>query len=252
MTYYSKNKVPCLFRQNTSLTFLANEFETDKGDADRNTLSWASRFPTHHTNGYTNTYEKYMTDRRSDDIKFLEIGICDQRFPLASIKLWLSYFQNIDLYCVDNFWGSPPSSETIASIQNMGANIFIADQGSSSDWDEIEKIVETNSLDFIVEDGSHYPNHMLFTLWRSINLLKSNAYYFMEDIQDPKTTGGMYGFDNTSVYHTVLNFMQNGVFSHELLTQEQCKDIEQSFRIVEIHVGGPKHCQVVMAVFQKL
>jgi len=252
MIYFPKNNQSSLFRPEASLTLLANQFETDKGDADRDTLSWASGFPTHHTNGYTNTYEKYMNSRRLDNVKFLEIGICDVRFPLASIKVWLSYFSNVDLYCVDNFWGHRPSSSIISSIQNMGANIFVADQGSAPDWDQIEKIIQPNSLDFIVEDGSHYPNHMLFTLWRSISLLKTNAYYFMEDIQDPKTTGGMYGFDNTSVYHSVLNFMKNGIFSHELLTQEQCKDIEQSFKIVELHIGGPKHCQALMAVFQKI
>lgn len=251
MIYFPKNNQSTLFKPDDSLTLLANKFETDKGDADRSTLSWSSRFPTHHTNGYTNTYEKYMSSRRLDSIKLLEIGICDQRFPLASIKLWLSYFKQVDLYCIDNFWGGNPSPQLISSIQNMGASIFITDQGSASDWDQIEELIQANSLDFVVEDGSHYPNHMLFTLWRSINLLKKNAYYFMEDIQDPATTGGMYGFDNTSVYHTIVNFMNNGIFLHDMLTSEQCRDIEQSFKIVELHTGGPKHCQALMAVFQK-
>jgi hypothetical protein len=46
-----------------------------------------------------------MNKDRENVIKLFEIGICDQRFPYASTKLWLSYFKNIDLYCADNFWG---------------------------------------------------------------------------------------------------------------------------------------------------
>ena len=60
------------------------------------------------------------------------------------------------------------------------------------DWDEIEKTIPSNSLDFIIEDGSHYPHHMMYTLYRSIKLLKSGGIYFMEDIQNPKTSKGYF------------------------------------------------------------
>ncbi len=252
MEYYPKINQSHLFDPNKGLTELANFLETDKGDAEAKTLSWSKRFPEHFTNGYTNTYEKYMSAYRESPIKFLEIGICDQRFPLSSVTMWLTYFKNIDLYCIDNFWGHGTNRQVCSIVQTLGANLFVADQNSSSDWDEIDKVIPSNSIDFIVEDGSHYPEHMLYTFWRSIRLLKSGAYYFMEDIQDPATMGGKYGFDNTCIYHLINNFASDGSFETNLLNEQQILDIKNNYKIVEIHTGGPKHCQALMVVFQKI
>lgn len=252
MQYYPQTNKSIVFDSDKTLTQLANLLETDKGDAETSSLSWSKAFPEHFTNGYTNTYEKYMSAHRESPINFLEIGICDQRFPLASVKMWLSYFKNINLYCIDNFWGHTINSQICSEVQNFGANLFVADQNSEADWDGIDTIIPSNSIDFIVEDGSHYPQHMLYTLWRSIKLLKTNAYYFMEDIQDPFTMGSKYGFDNTCIYNIVNNFMLQNTFDTNILNEQQKLDIMHNYRVVEIHTGGPKHCQALMAVFQKV
>lgn len=105
MINYSKQttKNP-FFRKNLpSLSELANEFETDKGTENSLNLSWGKDYPYHSCMHYTKTYEKYMEIKRNKKISMLEIGVCDKRFPYASIKMWMSYFKDIDFYAVDNF-----------------------------------------------------------------------------------------------------------------------------------------------------
>jgi len=240
------------YNPSQNLSELANVFETDKGTADARSLSWGDKFPKHYTLSYTETYEKYMKPFRNTEtpVVFFEIGIADKRFRFASPKLWLSYFNNVDLYCCDNFWGNELTDETVNLVTNLGVNFFYGDQGSKEDWDFIEETL-TNKVDFIVEDGSHDPYHMVYSLWRSIPLLKSGGYYFMEDIQDPETTAGWYRYDNTEVFYSVTEFGNTGNFSCNLLTQQMCADIEREFEYVEMHVGGVEHAKTLMCVFRK-
>jgi hypothetical protein len=87
---------------------------------------------------YTTTYEKYMNAKKNKNINMLEIGVCDKRFPFASIKMWMTYFENINLYAVDNFWGHRMDDKIkdINNLNNNGVNFIYADQGSFEDWDE--------------------------------------------------------------------------------------------------------------------
>lgn len=253
MKYYSKLNTRVAYSPGESLTEIANKFQMDKGDADKTKLSWGESSPDHFTLGYTNTYEKYMKTSRTLPTKLLEIGICDPRFPFASIAMWNSYFSDLNLYCVDNFWGNQQNQEEkINNAISLGANLFVADQSSPDDWQIIESIVGNNTLDFLVEDGSHYPHHMLYSLWRSRNLLKIGAYYFMEDIQDPETTTNFYGYNNISVYESILNFKNSGIFSSTLLNEMQCLEITKMFRFIELHTGGPEHRKTLMAVLQRV
>lgn len=262
MKFYKANEeYQSLYDQDKALTDIANFYETDKGNAQKAILSWGKivDYPNHFTLGYTNVYERYMQKYRESDvpIRFLEIGVCDRRFPLASTKMWLTYFKNINLYCVDcveNCWNdrTKQSFELVKEANNVGANFILANQGSSVDWDGITEMFSNNKLDFIVEDGSHESFHMLYSLYRSGSILKSNAYYFMEDIQDPNTTAGQYGYNNVTVYESIINFMNNNIFENSLLTSEQCQYIQNNYKIVDLHHGGPETCKTLMATFKKI
>jgi len=252
MKYYEKSKsIPELYCPEKTLSELANHYETDKGTADSKTLTWGYSHSGHFTWGYTEVYEKYMKHFRDtkDPVQFLEVGILDGRFPLASPKVWLSYFKNLNLYCIDNFWGAPPNDDIAAEICSLGVNFFYADQGSEEHWNEIQKQI-SQPLDFIVEDGSHWPNHMLYTLWRSIPLMRSGGFYFMEDLQH-ETTQGVYGYNNHDLYHSMLKFKSTGVFESQILSYDICKDIESAFTVTDIHLGGPSHNITVLCALQK-
>ena len=68
-----------------TLSELANQFETDKGTSDSVNLSWGAEYATHRSWQYSTTYEKYMNSSKNGSISMLEIGVCDKRFPYASI-----------------------------------------------------------------------------------------------------------------------------------------------------------------------
>lgn len=233
-----------------NLTEIANILETDKGNADKNTLSWGKDWPDHVCMGYTETYEKYMNEFKNKSVKLFEIGICDKRFPYASPKMWLTYFQNIDLYGVDNFWGSylEEKFEEIKNINSWGVNFIYADQGNFCDWEEIKKQCP-NDFDFFVEDGSHWPNHMIVSLWQSRDILKPGAYYFMEDLQNPLKTRGKFRYDNSLLCEDLLVSKRNNKIWSHFLNDKQNIEVNESFDLIDMILD--KHSINYLGIFKR-
>jgi hypothetical protein len=235
MKIFNKTNSNCFYINDTKLSQLANHYETDKGTVDSLNLSWGVHFPNHRCMHYTNTYEKYMESKKEEEISMLEIGVCDKRFPYASIKMWMSYFKNIDFYAVDNFWGHKVDDklDDIKKLNNDGVNFIYADQGSFDDWDELNQLFP-NKFDFVVEDGSHWPNHMMVSLWKAIGVTKSGGYYFMEDIQNPLKSRGWFKYDNALIAEEFLQTLSTGKLYSSFLNDQQNKDIQDNFELVEI------------------
>jgi hypothetical protein len=239
-----------LYDNTKSLTEIANLFETDKGNADSKSLSWSKDYPEHFSMSYTITYEKYMNNYREDHVKLFEIGICDKRFPYASQKMWLTFFKNVELYGMDNFWGNYLEDKTkdINFLNELGVNFIYADQGNFCDWNEIKEQCP-NNFDFFIEDGSHWPNHMAVSLWQAKDLVKQNGYYFMEDIQNPKTSRGMFKYDNALLCEDLINTQKTGIFKSHFLNNQQNSDINKCFELVEL-VLDPKSINY-LAIFRR-
>jgi hypothetical protein len=238
-----KKKTTNQFYQNSQmdLSSLANKFETDKGTANSMDLSWGSSYPSHACMHYTKTYEKYMQGLRDQAVSMLEIGVCDKRFPYASIKMWMNYFQNIDFYAVDNFWGHTIDQklEDVEYLNQNGVNFVYADQGSFVDWDELNKEFP-NKFDLLVEDGSHWPNHMMVSLWKSIGVMKSGGYFFMEDIQNPLKSRGWYKYDNSLLAQELLETLSTGILESSFLNDQQNYDIQNNYELVELVLDPQK------------
>lgn len=235
MRVYNKLNKNTIYTPSGTLTEFANSYETDKGDADKDTLSWGPGHPTHYCWSYTKTYEKYFNEFRTSKISMLEIGICDGRFPYASSKMWLNFFKNVDLYCVDNFWGSSIESRLheVEQLNKLGATFIYADQGNQNDWQEL-KALYPNKFDFLVEDGSHYYEHMTTSLAESIDIVKPGGYYFMEDIQNPNKSKGMWGYDNTQIYSELVNALETGTLNFAYLSPELNNKLQSSYKLVEL------------------
>jgi hypothetical protein len=223
------------YTEGAQLSDLANKYETDKGTADSLDLSWGREFLNHKCMHYTKTYEKYMNHKQKEDINMLEIGVCDKRFPYASIKMWMSYFKNIDFYAVDNFWGHKIEEKTtdIQKLNELGVNFIYADQGSFNDWDELCELYP-NKFDFLIEDGSHWPNHMMISLWKSIEIVKPNGYFFMEDIQNPLKSRGWFRYDNSLIANEFLKSLTTKKLYSSFLNNQQNKDIQDNYELVDL------------------
>lgn len=235
MKFFTKKQNSNLYNSNLSLTQIANLYETDKGDAESTDLSWGRKWPDHKCMSYTVAYEKYMSPMREKSVKLFEVGICDQRFPYASVKLWLTYFKNIDLYSLDNFWGCYLDEKIIdiKMLNSIGCNFIYADQGNFNDWNEAKKVCP-NNFDLFIEDGSHWPNHAAVTLWQAKDMLKSGGYYFMEDLQNPKTSRGKFKYDNSLLTEDLLLSKKNKILKTHFLNDKQNDETNNSFELVEM------------------
>jgi hypothetical protein len=251
MKFFEKNETNIsLYDSKKSLTEIANKLETDKGTADKESLSWGLKWPDHFSMGYTLTYEKYMREYRDKKTKLFEIGICDQRFPYASSKMWKTYFQDLDLYCVDNFWGKSLDEklDDVEMLNIIGINFIHADQGNFLDWGEIKRVCP-NDFDFFVEDGSHWPNHMVISLWQSIDMVRSGGYYFMEDLQNPLTSRGKYRYDNSLLSEELLVSLTTKEFNSVFLNEKQNQEVNDSYELVELVLDKMRYSY--LAVFRK-
>lgn len=250
-----------LFKKNTdhvnhytpdkTLSELATMFETDKGTANSLDLSWGKDYPNHVCMHYTNTYEKYMEPIRTKDLSMMEIGVCDKRFPYASINMWLRYFQNVDFYAMDNFWGHTIDDKLgdVRELTDRGVNFVYADQGSFVDWNQLNNMLP-DKFDLIVEDGSHWPNHMMISLWKSIGLLKTGGYYFMEDIQNPLKSRGWFKYDNSLLGQELLETLSTKILHSSFLNDTQNSDIQNNLELVDL-VLDPSQV-TYLAVFKKI
>lgn len=252
MIFFPKtlNRNPFFKKDADNLSALANEYETDKGTADAKSLSWGKDYPQHSCWHYTETYQRYMQEKRFSDVSIMEIGVCDKRFPFASIKMWMSFFEKPNFYAVDNFWGYEigEKSKDITKLNVDGVNFIYADQGSFNDWDELITMFP-DKFDYLIEDGSHWPNHMMVSLWKSIKIIKSGGYFFMEDIQNPLKSRGWFKYDNALIAEELLQTLSTRKLQSSFLNDQQNYDINNNFELVDL-VLDPNQVNYI-AVFKK-
>lgn len=151
------------------LSELANKAGTDKG---------TTAFCSH---SYTIIYNQLFEPLTSGHVKMLEIGVADPRFPGASAQMWRDYFP--DLYFVG--YDINPDA---AKYQDLANNvyIFIGDQNSPED---LQRCIDSHGgeFDIILDDGSHYSEHILTSFENLFPHLKPGGYYVIEDLHSVYT-----------------------------------------------------------------
>jgi SAM-dependent methyltransferase len=143
------------------LTEIANRIGTDKGTMDYG----------HH---YTILYHDLLDELSKKHVKMLEIGVADPRFPGASLKMWKEYFPDIDLIGYDI---NPDAKQ----FEQEGVSVYIGDQNNP---DHLEDCVSLYGGDFdiIIDDGSHYGEHIVTSFKTLYPYLKEGGIYIIEDL----------------------------------------------------------------------
>lgn len=144
-------------------------------------------------NYITQYYSDKLSKHRFDSISIVEIGI----FKLDGLKLLRDYFQNATIIGVDTFPQIfDEESNSYVYITNTdkymqhfpnnysdtflnGCEIHIMNAYS----DEILNRIPNDSLDFIIEDGSHRIDDQVFTVKNWFKKLKNGGTMVIEDIQ---------------------------------------------------------------------
>ena len=79
-------------------------------------------------------------------------------------------------------------------------NLIVGDSTKKETWEQVP-----NNFDFIIDDGSHYPQHQIDTFLNGFSHLKSGGLYFIEDTHcnfENKYTGG-----NDVIYKWVFDYV---------------------------------------------
>lgn len=122
--------------------------------------------------GYTDIYEKYLEPRRKDILRVLEIGT----YNGASLRMWRDYFQKAEVYGLDI------NPDTLFEDKRIRTLQF--DQGASgAEYARMLNIIaEKNDFDIIIDDGSHFQQHIMQSFTYLFGALKPGGYYFIEDV----------------------------------------------------------------------
>lgn len=139
------------------------------------------------THNYTPHYEFHFERLRSEPISLLEIGIggySDAEEGGGSLKMWRDYFELGAIYGFD----------INRKVINDDNRIKIW-QGNQIDNRFLSDLCEqTGPLDIIIDDGSHFPDHVIHTFNFLFPKLKEGGIYVVEDTQTSywKSMGGDY------------------------------------------------------------
>jgi hypothetical protein len=133
--------------------------------------------------GYETMYGMFLGPKRSEVIKFLEIGFgCNMPYgPGASMAAWRKYLPKAELWVAEFNKSCIERSRHDGLLTSTDSNSLIGDQGNVTDLQRW--VVESGgSFDVIVDDGCHLSGPMItsFTiLWEH---LKPGGLYFVEDL----------------------------------------------------------------------
>lgn len=139
-----------------TLTEIANSLACDKGTT------------AYERHGYTQIYEGLI----APSSRMLEIGI-DKGL---SVTMWKQWSADLNLIAIDN------NAECITSSVAAMCDARMCDQSDVSQLESLAESLGPESLDVIIDDGSHRPDDQLLTLETLWKCLRSGGRYFVEDL----------------------------------------------------------------------
>lgn len=167
---------------------------------------------------YTLKYDHWFSNKRNEIQNVVEIGIgskecMGENYLIgASLYMWRDYFPNATIHGLDI------QSDILFTDDRI--KTYWADQGSP---DSLIKIISPISPDIIVDDGSHFIDHQLISFLSIFPLLKTGAFYIIED-----------------VFPTHIKYFRNP----ELLVNDNSTAYFHSQKIQGLE-GSIKRCEVV-------
>ena len=122
--------------------------------------------------GYTHYYYSLFHGREDSIRKVVEIGIDVG----ASLRMWRAYFPHATIYGLD-----VDPNKLIAGDR---IECFLCEQGSVASLTDVSFRIG-DGIDFILDDGSHLPEHQITSAKTLVPLLALGGIYVIEDVLDP-------------------------------------------------------------------
>lgn len=171
----------------------------------------------HH--GYHRFYPRYLDALKDRPIRMLEIGIDREE----SMKLWSEYFPNAEIHGAD--------IKKYASTDRI--TMHQLDQSNSNQLDQFASSFN-EAFDFILDDGSHVPEHQILTLNHLWMCLKPGGIFIIEDVETNFWgKSSIYGYDFNSKKHNLFDYLKPVIFHINQEFHPQYRNDNQLFDEVE-------------------
>ena len=202
--------------ETTDLGKLFDFFNSDKGNQFENQYTQPSKRTSLKIkgHGYSDFYQKYFKDLKSDNLNILEIGSFHGN---ASAALFF-YFKNSKFFAADIY----PDLFRYRSkrIKNFYVN--------SSDEDSIQKnIIDkfSDNFDIIIEDAGHSIKDQIISLFMLFKKLKSRGLFIIEELDFPDTRIDMNLLNEKPTLREILvKFKKDGTLLTSKYIQKNDKD----------------------------
>lgn len=125
---------------------------------------------------YHTIYESIFEPLRDKEINILEIGVFDG----ASLKVWLDYFPNANIYGIDLF--SRVAMEDVQVLNEERCQAIKGDSTNIATAELVKKQWPDVKFDIIIDDALHVPEANAKTMHNFFPLLKENGMYSIEDV----------------------------------------------------------------------
>jgi len=155
---------------------------------------------------YCQHYQKHFQALRLKPVNLLEIGIGGFSHPTRggeSLRMWKTYFPNGRINGIDLY---DKRTHEEARIRTFA--------GSQVDEAFLKQVLaEIGTPDIIIDDGSHWSEHVIASFKILFPLLAPNGIYVVEDLQTsywPSTTIDRWGgSSDLNAPHTSMNFLKS-------------------------------------------
>lgn len=149
-----------------------------------------------HLHGYQRIYPWFLHHLIDKNPVILEIGF----YKGESIPLWKEYFKNPEIHICDI------NADTAAAHD---FTFHLLDQSKAEDWTNFRNENKDLQFNFILDDGSHVPEHQVLTLNNVWPMLAEGGIYIIEDIETSYwNDSSLYGYNfnakKTSVFTSLL------------------------------------------------
>jgi hypothetical protein len=155
----------------------------------------------YYSHSYIPFYEELFAGRPVKRLLEIGIGFKDLMIPFtpkfvpgSSLRMWADYFPEAEIYACDI------REETLISEGRIHS--MVCDQSSGVSlatmaFEFSEGL--TKGFDVIIDDGSHHPEHQIFTAQCLLSRLNKGGVFVIEDVREPRIAsiigGTVYQFD---------------------------------------------------------
>jgi hypothetical protein len=138
------------------------------------------KLSTHHYEKYYETW--FRSWREKPGLKFLEIGAEQGK----SLALWAEYFDNPEVILGLAYGSSANGTDTKVNTEGFATknqDRLKVLWGDQSQQETMDKLCSLGPWDIIIDDGSHVPEHMIFSFVKLFPCVKPGGMYIIEDLE---------------------------------------------------------------------